>query len=165
MPPANAPARSRPTVVLVEQAVVIDHIEQAFPRVLEIPGRKGQLATVRRFLSEILRTTPGLPVTDQQVDNLVLAVNEAVSNVVEHAYGSASEDLLRIEIDVRQGQLLVRLLDHGRSFDPDDVPAPVFDGTDTSGLGLYMIRSLTDQVSYDRCADGTNCLTMAINLP
>ena len=61
-------------------------------------------------------------------------------------------------------QLVFRLVDWGRSFVPESVPAPAFDGSKDHGFGIYIIEQAVDEIEYTREEDGRNCATMRINL-
>ena len=90
-------------------------------------------------------------------DEVVSAFGEAFNNVALHAYEERAGDL-EIEIDVADRALTIRLLDYGTSFEVADIPDPDLDSLPESGMGLFIIRSFVDELSY---RPGTpNLLTM-----
>jgi serine phosphatase RsbU (regulator of sigma subunit)/transcriptional regulator with GAF, ATPase, and Fis domain/anti-sigma regulatory factor (Ser/Thr protein kinase) len=81
------------------------------------------------------------------------AVDEACSNIIEHAYqGKEGSDIECLCITCENG-LIVRFHDYGNPFDPQKIPSPNIhtDLADRSvgGLGLYFMRQLMDEVSFE----------------
>lgn len=83
--------------------------------------------------------------------HIQLAIDEACSNIFEHAYGGQAG---RLEIEIRgtRQQLTLQLRDWGRPFDPDSVPPPdpdlSLEERPIGGLGVHLIRQIMDQVTY-----------------
>ena len=90
-------------------------------------------------------------------NEVVSAFSEALNNVVLHGGGVPSDEI-EIEIDLADDGLTLRLKDYGASFDPDAVPTPDLDALPESGLGVFIIRSFMDDVSYE--AGRPNVLAM-----
>ncbi|HWQ84989.1 MAG TPA: ATP-binding protein [Anaerolineales bacterium] len=81
-----------------------------------------------------------------------LAVDEASSNIIEHAYGGESEELIECTCTIKPGSLKVTLKDCGHHFDPSEVREPDLtsdiEERQPGGLGLYFMRQLMDEVSF-----------------
>lgn len=93
-----------------------------------------------------------------------LAVDEACSNIIEHAYGGEGLGVIECTYHVQNDLITVVLRDHGEPFDPQSVPEPNL-STDLGernggGLGLYLIRKIMDEVQFDFGPGGGNVLTM-----
>lgn len=89
---------------------------------------------------------------DDEVANIVLAVDEACTNIIKHAYGGATTGEIRITI-VRDGNTFeVRIRDHGNPFDPESIHPPNLkqhlSEYRRGGLGVYLMRRLMDRVEY-----------------
>ncbi|HWO10579.1 MAG TPA: ATP-binding protein, partial [Polyangiaceae bacterium] len=106
------------------------------------------------------QSAPGQPLDDEDVAELVLASNEAISNIMKHAYGGDRDQLLNIEADAFADRVSVRLRHVGSPFSPDAAPAPDFDGSRESGFGAYMIASSVDEVKYYRDTNGRSCVSL-----
>jgi len=78
---------------------------------------------------------------------VISAFGEAFNNVVLHSYGVQGGDL-KIEIEVDADGLTIRVMDYGKTFDFAAVPTPNLDELPESGLGLFIIQSCMDKVSY-----------------
>lgn len=94
--------------------------------------------------------------------DLQLAVEEACSNVIEHAYHGQG-GLLRVRFETANSDVVITLQDQGRAFDPDRVAAPnttqPLSKRPVGGLGLHLMRSLMDEVRFAFAA-GRNTLVM-----
>lgn len=75
------------------------------------------------------------------------AFGEAFNNVVLHSYDHAGGHL-QIEVELAQDALTIRIMDFGKTFDIHNVPTPNLDDLPESGLGLFIIRSCMDVVTY-----------------
>jgi serine/threonine-protein kinase RsbW len=94
---------------------------------------------------------------DEEFENHVIsAFGEAFNNAVLHGDSPASN--LEVEVEPSPGRITIRLLDHGTPFDFGSVPKPDLDALPESGMGLYIIRSFMDDVSYS--PGHPNVLTM-----
>jgi serine/threonine-protein kinase RsbW len=87
---------------------------------------------------------------------------EAFNNVVLHGRRGAEGEELEIEIEPLADRLQIRLLDNGESFDLSAVPAPDLEALPESGLGVHIIRSSMDEVSY--ASGSPNVLSMTRRL-
>jgi len=88
------------------------------------------------------------PIRNTQWDNeVVSAFGEAFNNTAIHSYDGKPGDVV-IEVDAGFEAITIRLIDHGKSFEIDEVPQPDLDALPESGLGLYIIRSFMDEVKY-----------------
>ena len=100
-----------------------------------------------------------------QVDlfSIETAVDEAVSNIIEHAYEGEGKGDIVCSVEPQFDSIKIILEDHGHSFDPSCVPIPdVTAGLDERmdhGLGIYMMCQLMDNIHYE-FLNGTNRLTL-----
>ena len=97
------------------------------------------------------------------VYSIEMAVDEACSNIIEHAYGGEGKGTIRCTCSFDEQSLAVVLKDQGRSFDPATVPQPNLSQNladrKANGLGMYFIRQWMDEVSF-RTSGSENILTM-----
>jgi serine/threonine-protein kinase RsbW len=83
-------------------------------------------------------------------DKVVSAVGEAFNNVAIHAYRGGTAGTVELEFEIRQQALTIRILDRGLSFEPDEEHTPDLATLPESHMGLYIVRSCMDEVSYQR---------------
>lgn len=108
-------------------------------------------------------TANGRWLTDQEFDEKVIsAFGEAFTNVVLHGAGPEGGDL-EIEIEPHADRLTIRLIDQGRPFEISSVPAPDLDALPESGLGLFIMRSWMDDVSYEPGSPNVLSLTKNVS--
>jgi serine/threonine-protein kinase RsbW len=123
-----------------------------------------QLATIRDFVAQTGRE---LGLDDELIYNLQLAVDEACSNVVNHAYGG-SGGLIEITIEPVGESLQVIVRDWGQAFDPSAVPVPdlaaPLEQRSLGGLGLFLMRGIMDRVEFQFDEENGNTLTMVKQL-
>jgi serine/threonine-protein kinase RsbW len=119
------------------------------PRSLTIESRTERLIAVREFVSEAART---LGFSDEDVSKIALAVDEACTNVIKHAYRYDPGRDITVTVGTAENAFEVAIRDHGVQFDPTGVQKPDMKEYLTNfrrgGLGVYLMRSLMDRVEY-----------------
>lgn len=117
------------------------------------------LVEITRF---ILEAVIGSDLDEREAFHLMMAADEACTNIIK--YGRSG--FIEIKCDVVDGRVEVEIRDDGVPFDPLKAPQPDIDAPlhrrEVGGLGIYFIRSLTDDLRYER-RGGKNILTMAIS--
>lgn len=96
-------------------------------------------------------------------DKVVSAVGEAFNNVAIHAYRGLPPGTVDFEIDVSGEGITLRMGDQGHAFDPtvEVRRTPALDSLPESHMGLYIMRSCMDKVTYRPGGNGApNWLTM-----
>jgi len=83
-------------------------------------------------------------------DKVVSAVGEAFNNVAIHAYRDRSAGTVELQLEVMPGHLTIRMLDNGVGFEPWTEQTPDLATLPESHMGLYIVRSFMDEVSYRR---------------
>ncbi len=123
--------------------------------VLQVPGEIGFRDLATRTVAAVAKlATRDHALSEQFSHELVSAVGEAFNNSVLHAYRAHSGEVtLRISYD--EQAVTVEILDHGASFDPDAVPKLDLEVPHESGMGLFIIRSFVDELTYDSGSPNT----------
>jgi serine/threonine-protein kinase RsbW len=131
------------------------------PKTATFPARFDTLAAIGEFVTQAAEAA-GLDA--RAVYAVQLAVDEACSNIIEHAYGGEGRGDIECTCMVNNSGLTVILRDYGRPFDPASMPEPdlcaSLEDRQARGLGLYLIRQLMDKVRFEFTADSGNVLTM-----
>ncbi len=107
-----------------------------------------QLAAVRALVRDVCGRAWGEGVAEERVLQLELAVDEAVANVIRHAYEGRGDRPFEVAVTGEPRQVRVCVYHRGRPFDPAAVPPPSFDGSREGGFGLYIIRQAVDEFEY-----------------
>jgi len=128
---------------------------------LSFAGRFDSLAAISEFVG---RAAEAARLDERAVYAVQLAVDEACSNIIEHAYGGEGRGDIDITCCIDGDGLTVVLRDYGRPFDPNSVPPPdvhaSLEDRNGRGLGLYLMRQLMDEVRFEFTPDAGNVLTM-----
>jgi PAS domain S-box-containing protein len=119
-------------------------------RKIDIRSDLRELSLAREFVRAFCCTIPGSPLTKDRVAELELAVNEAASNVMKHAYHGRDDQQIHLEAEAFPDCVEIRLHHLGDPFDPSAVVLPSFDGSRESGFGTYLLASSVDDVRYSR---------------
>lgn len=120
----------------------------------------GQLRALRQFVRSVCQREWSEPRDETALDKIVLAIQEAATNVIRHAYDGLEDGYIRVVVDATADQIRVSLFDNGKSFDRKSVSAPATDGTQLGGWGIFLIEQLVDDVSYCRDEQGRNEIRM-----
>ncbi len=128
---------------------------------IKLPAESKYLIKVRNFVVKYGRK---MGLTPKQVSEVKLAVDEAVSNIIRHAYVGEKGDF-QIEMVKLENACEIIIKDKGVEFDWNSVIEPdLYKYVETrrkGGLGIWLIKKLIDEVEYKRVED-TNVLTMRV---
>lgn len=112
---------------------------------------------VRQYLQEHAVATQDL------MYDLQLVIEEVLVNIIHHGYGNTADDSIKVEIELRNDGLHLVFTDSAAAFDP---LARKFDADDDhcgGGMGIELVKSLTDAQNYRR-ERGRNILTLSKKL-
>lgn len=116
---------------------------------LRVKSRTENLSLIRDFVSSNAQSA-GL--SSEQIDDVILAVDEACTNVIKHAYKFDPDKDILIEVSFNGSFFTVTITDNGIAFNPDLIPSPdlkkYHDERRVGGLGMYLMKTLMDEVAY-----------------
>ncbi len=127
---------------------------------LDIRSDLAELRRAREFIRAACHDLPPQPLEEEGVGQLELAVTEACSNIMKHAYHGRADQRIHLEVEIYPGKVSVQLHHLGDPFDPTKVPPPALDGSRASGFGMYLITQSVDAVRYYRDDRGRNCVAL-----
>jgi len=114
-------------------------------------------AAVRRFLS-------ACGYDEMKIELLVLAVDEACTNVIRHAYANCPNNRVHLELQKLRKEIKITLRDFGKPCDPARIRSRKLEDIRPGGVGVHIISQAFDQVCYAPFARGTR-LTLRKRLP
>ncbi|MES1257537.1 MAG: ATP-binding protein [Acidobacteriota bacterium] len=121
-----------------------------------------------RFLSALRHAVGELTLelgwSESESRAITLAVEEALTNKIRHAYKNRPDGRIQLEFRTEPGALVFRLTDQGEAPDPARICARRRESLSPGGLGTHIIRDVMDQVVYQTTGEG-NRLTMTKYLP
>lgn len=116
---------------------------------LVISGHFKNLAKIDQFVEQV-SLQAGFD--DSSIYNVRMAVDEACTNIIEHAYGGEGKGAIRLVCELQGEGLLITIYDQGQRFDPTtirdlDTNAPL-EARSSNGMGVFLMRQLVDTVTY-----------------
>jgi serine/threonine-protein kinase RsbW len=117
---------------------------------LTIPAKPEYITLSRLALAGLSRVRR---FGDDTLADLKLALTEACSNSVRHAYGGG-EGHVDISFELLEDRLIVEVADDGTGFEPDELSTNGGDELTEGGLGIAIIRSIADEVEIGDGPDG-----------
>jgi serine/threonine-protein kinase RsbW len=109
---------------------------------LTIPARAEYITLCRLALTGIGRLRE---FSDEVLADLKLALTEAASNSVRHAYAGANVGVVEISYQLLPDRLVIEVTDEGEGFNLTDAEGPP-DDLSEGGLGIAIIRAIADEV-------------------
>jgi serine/threonine-protein kinase RsbW len=126
-------------VILVEAAS--EELEGMRTVRLRIPARAEYVTLARLALSGLADIAS---LSEEVLADLKLALTEAVSNSVRHAYADGA-GFVSIAYELRAGTIAIEVVDDGEGFDPDRPPLLEGEELTEGGLGIAIIRTIADE--------------------
>jgi serine/threonine-protein kinase RsbW len=131
------------------------------PQKRVFPSKLSSLAQIGCFVAT---AADAAGLDERAAYGVQVAVDEACSNIIEHAYSDQSAGDIECEYEITDESLVITLRDHGRPFDPTSVADPELDAQlderPLGGLGVYLMRKLMDSVVYHYEAGAGNVLVL-----
>ena len=128
---------------------------------LRISADPGELPQVREALTTL---ADQVGFEAGEAARIVLAIDEAVANVIKHGYGGACSEPIDIRVSAVEEQdragIRVSIRDFGRQVDPSAICGRDLDDVRPGGLGVHIIRTVMDEVEYVRADEGGMHVTM-----
>ncbi|MGR3622039.1 ATP-binding protein [Pseudophaeobacter sp.] len=124
----------------------------------------------RSGISLVVERLRNFNLPKEQVDDVQIALSEAINNVVEHAYPGQTAGNVSIRCNLSPQELCIRICDAGPPLPdgklpeghPRDVNGPI-ESLPEGGFGWFLIRSLTNQLHYER-HNGSNLLSLCFEI-
>jgi serine/threonine-protein kinase RsbW len=111
---------------------------------LDLPRETLSVPVIRRVLGDTLR---GLGVSESCIADILVAISEACTNVVQHADSTSRYE---VAVGIDDGQCVVKVVDRGQGFRADAEKADKSVRADSeSGRGIKIMKALVDDVSFD----------------
>ena len=127
---------------------------------LTINNKVSEISKLNAF---VMSATTTLNMEKSLANQIKLAVEEAVTNVIDYAYPNGTEGYIDITIEADESRIRFILSDSGAEFDPTGVSKAdttlTVDERPIGGLGVFLVRNLMDSINYER-VDGKNVLRM-----
>ncbi|MDH5484230.1 MAG: ATP-binding protein [Gammaproteobacteria bacterium] len=114
-------------------------------------SRADQLQPVRDAVRNLARQQG---CSDDNLDCMVMAINEACMNVIQHAYHQVDDGEIILEFWQDSGDLVIRIYDFAEPVDRNSIRSRDLDDIRPGGLGVHLIHKVMDQIDYLDGPDG-----------
>lgn len=129
---------------------------------LVVPSHPKFLYVVRSMLYPVI-IDAGF--TKRETRKIILAVDEACSNIIKHAYAGDSTRNISVTVVLGNGELRIELRDAGRKADVSTIAPRELADVRPGGLGTHFINSVFDTVRYDTSMPEGTLLTLTKKRP
>lgn len=118
-------------------------------KTLKVKSRTENLSIIRDFIGS---AASELKLPGEMIENIILAVDEACTNIIKHAYKYSPDGDITVTIKPSSSKFIVSIIDNGISFEPESIPEPdlqkYYRQRRVGGLGVYLMKTLMDEVKY-----------------
>ena len=132
------------------------------PVILDVPADPPAMFIVRALVDKISAKIGFEP---DQTDKLVLAVDEACTNVIRHAYKNIGDERIIITFSIGTDCFEILIRDFGSGADPATFRGRDLNDIRPGGLGTHFIKSAVDRIEYDTPPGGGMLLKLTKFLP
>ncbi|MBI9012950.1 MAG: ATP-binding protein [Clostridiales bacterium] len=108
---------------------------------MKLPS-KAEYVSIARLAASVISNTVGFDIED--IDDIKVAVGEACNNAVLH--GKNEEEVYEIAFKLSDEKIHIEVKDNGIGFDEEKYEEPDLDNLKGNGLGIYIMKSLMDEV-------------------
>ncbi len=122
-------------------------------------ARAAELRSIRAWVEDRVRVR-GLG--EEDVAEVVLAVDEACQNVIRHAYGADAEGEIVVSVERRERELCIAVRDFAPPVDPSRIRPRALDDLRPGGLGTHLMRKCMDSVDYVQPPAGSGNLVRMV---
>ena len=122
-----------------------------------------KVSEITKLNAFVKSATTALNMETGLANQIKLAVEEAVTNIIDYAYQNGTEGNISVTIEADESRIRFILTDSGAEFDPTSVSKAdttlSVEERPIGGLGVFLVRNLMDSINYER-VDGKNVLRM-----
>ncbi|MGK0289057.1 MAG: serine/threonine-protein kinase RsbW [bacterium] len=149
---------------ILEQDIDQIEIETMANLRFTFPGTTNQLELIRRITRRLASI---LDFSEQVLDDIGLAIDEACTNVINHSYRGDHSGNIKVDFELNPVKFIIMIVDEGYSgqtFNPD-LLSPIdkeayLQKLTRGGLGVHLIKKIMDEVEYTVSPGVSNCLKM-----
>ena len=124
-----------------------------------IKSSTDHLSEVRKFIKS---TAKEYGMDKNNASKVVLAVDEACTNIIKHAYNYSPSGTITIKTKLYKTKMSVTISDKGTHFNPNSVPEPDIAGSQKQkkrgGLGIFIMKKLMDDVQFKLTGNGNEVI-------
>jgi len=131
---------------------------------ITIPAQMSYLLQIRQFVEHIGKK---YRFSEKVINSFKLVVDEACTNIIKHSYGEEQEGKIDVAITISNDRIMISITDtgeKGQQFNPNNLPPfekkRYLEQLERGGLGVYIIKTIMDEVEYNIQPGAFNKLKM-----
>jgi anti-sigma regulatory factor (Ser/Thr protein kinase) len=128
-----------------------------YPHTISRPARLDALRDLRSFVEAAAEYCD---LRGEDIFSFKLAVDELCTNIIQYGYENQEPGVISLSFTVEGNQARLAIRDDGKYFSPDQAKSPDieadWDVREEGGLGLYFVKELMDNVTYNRTKENMN---------
>ncbi len=114
-----------------------------------VPAQISYIPILRNFISRIASK---YRFSKSEINALTISVDEACTNIIKHGYRNIQSGSITMNVHINNDKLVVELIDHGISFDPNQASDPNISNYvqigKKGGLGIFIMKKFLDDIQY-----------------
>ena len=124
---------------------------------ITIPAKPKFLKIIRQTMNYVCKA---VGFAQDEINNITLAVDEANSNIIKHAYKRPTNRPIQMKIILKNDQLQIHIRDFGKKIDIKKIKSRQLDDVRPGVLGVHLIKTVMDEVIYDNSLQQGNQLKL-----
>ncbi len=124
---------------------------------------KNRLSEMKLLENYVLEFGKSKNLSNEIIHDITLALEEVIVNIIKYGYDNDQEDEIIIKISIKNKELIIKVEDSGKPFNPLKSPMPEIhkpiEERKIRGLGIYIVRNIMDKLIYKR-VNGRNLFIM-----
>lgn len=128
---------------------------------ISVSSSTKNLHKIRNFIEE---TALNSGISREKTDEIILAVDEACTNIIKYTYKYEEKHKISIKIKNKGNNLIVEIIYRGKGFDPNKVKSPdmkeYFKNYKVGGLGIPLMRKFVNRIEYNFIKPNLNKLIL-----
>lgn len=129
---------------------------------------KNDINEISRVCDEVEKFCVSHKISTEKYHDIILILDEIVTNIIMYAYPDDGEHDFTMEMEAIDGNIYICLSDNGIPFDPLDKSDPdvnsCLEEREIGGLGIFIVRQLSDVVEYSRTDNNENQLKIVVSV-
>jgi serine/threonine-protein kinase RsbW len=127
----------------------LNSANQIFHKDIVVKSSTDNLSQIRDFTKTAAQDSG---FSEDTIGKIILAVDEACTNIIKHAYKNSPEGEIAISVELEGAKFTISIIDHGTHFDLTGIPEPdikqYYKQKRAGGLGMFLMKRLMDEVNY-----------------
>lgn len=117
---------------------------------LKFPSDPKKLRMVRERVQDTCET---VGCTKKAISDVVIAVNEACMNIIQHAYKGEHSGNIELEMQVLEDRLVIEITDYAEPVDINLIKPRALEDIKPGGLGTHFMQEIMDEINYENLND------------